>query len=125
MVALLPRGVALGAGVSHRVACEQWLYVMGSGELVKVGSTHQPAHRFRTLRRVNRLPDLQCFGLYPIGALTRHGALAHEFAVHAQLRERYGRLRRPEWYRAPVDAVLALVAAYVQGLDVDALVGLS
>lgn len=125
---LLPLGLSLGPRVSLRVPCPHWLYVMeATNGLLKVGSTHQPAHRYRILRKA--LPagvGLACRALYPLGTMTRSDAQQHEFEAHAELRRRYGRARKPnEWYRATLADVMAIVAGHASRADVAALVGLS
>jgi hypothetical protein len=98
--------------------------------LVKVGSTHQPANRFRAHRKAHSmrwpLAALACRAMYSIGVMPNAAALAVEHSVHADLKRRFGRQRRrDEWYWAPTAVVDDIVRAYAEARDVDALVGLS
>lgn len=134
----LPEGGSYGPNVSRRVPCPHWLYVMEqTDELIKVGSTHRPASRYRQLRSGNHSRlcghGLACRAIWLLGTMRRGEAGKHEYAVHGELRLRFCEdtttstqaRTRPEWYVAPVADVIAIVESYVGHLDESSLMGLA
>jgi hypothetical protein len=94
--------------------------------LVKVGSSHQPARRYRSLcdapfaRR-----GLACRAIWSIGKMTRGTAVDFEFRVHRVLRERFQKKHWQEWYRATAAEAIPIIDTYIAWHDESALVGLA
>lgn len=94
--------------------------------LIKVGSSHQPARRYRSLLHVSFARNgLACRAIWSIGVMTRRAAVDFEFGVHKVLRAQFEVDRWQEWYRATAVEAIPVIERHIVWSDDSALVGLS